>query len=424
MRFAKFAVVLGGLLWLVTGLTTATAEPSLPLCQSFDEYRKLLVSPDFGNDRTLFSTAIFNLNKPEITRWALLRSVDAGLTWTELSLKLSSRGVPFAYTSQNYLTDHTLYVLGYGSATGAQVVWRSTDVGDTWAIHVRNLPPGDAFLQLTPLDADTLFAWRGGGGGLSTPEDGLFRTTDAGVTWTQLYSGWVYYAAVSPQFANDRTLLISPGDYKASYGVKKSTDEGQTWTPHNEGLVYHNPGKQITWIQFAPGFEANQTVFLNLGGVLFKSTDAGDTWQDITWGVGLPFEVREQVISPRYDADQTLWIWVWGSSKDGTYISRDGGVSWVLLPAPKTLAVQGAAEYYGPSGRFGVMLIARHISLSDPHPRLYKSYDYGQTWQCLEDPTPPVHPAPVEIPEPATWVLLGSAMAALAGYARRRKPRR
>lgn len=429
MRFVpKMAAVIGCLLLLAgSSRPAAKAELELPPCQPFDQSGRLLVSPAFRDDHTLFVIRYIS------ERNRLLRSFDAGLSWAELPLQLSSRGAPFVYTSLNYLTDRTLYVLGVDPATDALVIWHSTDAGDTWTIQIRNLPPGHAHLEIEPLTTDIVYAWRGGGGGLSTPEDGFFRTIDAGVVWTQLYAGWVYRAAISPDFANDQTILISPGDYKASFGIKKSTDDGLTWAPRNQGLAYYNPGKQITWIQFAPGFATNRTVFLNLGGVLFKSTDAGDTWQDITWRANLPFYIWEQVVSPRYTFDQTLWIWVWQSgaasclAQDtcrpaGSYISRDGGVTWEPLPTPEKLAVQGAGEYCAPDGGCGVLLVGRYYA-PDGHTRLYKSYDYGQTWQCLEDPTPPVPPVPVEILEPATWMLLGSGVAALAGYARRRRPR-
>ncbi len=426
MRCSLRIVATIGYLMLLTGsgLPAVRAETALPLCQPFDQSGDLVISSAFRDDHALLIIRFIAEHR------RLLRSWDAGLTWVELP-PYEPRWI---YPSLNYSTDHTLYVLGIDPASGADVYWRSTDAGDTWAIQIRNLPPGYAHLEIAPLTSDIVYAWRGGGGGLSTPEDGFFRSADAGATWTQLYAGWVHSAAISPAFASDQTILISPGDYKVSFGIWKSADGGQTWTPHNEGLAGHNPGAGIGWIEFAPGFVSNRTVFLNFGGVLFKSTDAGDTWQDITWRANLPFYIWEQVVSPRYVFDQTLWIWVWQSgaasclAQDtcrpaGSYISRDGGATWEPLPTPEKLAVQGAGEYCGPNGDCGVLLFGRY-SAPDGHTRLYKSYDYGATWQCLEDPTPPGQPPPVEIPEPATGLLLAAGLAALAGFARQRQQRR
>ena len=121
--------------------------------------------------------------------------------------------------------------------------------------------------------------------------NGLFMTTDGGESWNHLRSGrlnsdsFVESVAVSPDFANDRTLLVSvrgDGHYRSVDGGQNIVRTGekliddQIFLSHFVGMVPKFPS-----IVFSPSYAIDRTIYGYSGRVLFRSLDVGNTWERI-----------------------------------------------------------------------------------------------------------------------------------------------
>jgi photosystem II stability/assembly factor-like uncharacterized protein len=69
-------------------------------------------------------------------------------------------------------------------------------------------------------------------------QDGIYRSTDGGSTWTLVLGGFFRDLAIDPQ--NSDIVYTGPQDSSYRYGVHKSTDGGDTWTPYDEGMTCTN----------------------------------------------------------------------------------------------------------------------------------------------------------------------------------------
>ncbi|MBE7384216.1 MAG: hypothetical protein F6J95_022695 [Leptolyngbya sp. SIO1E4] len=244
--------------------------------------RFIVVSPDFANDQTVYI----------VTRYGGLvsQSTDGGKTFSavgSIDEKLNSFVI-----SPNYGNDETLYA---SSATG---IYKTADAGKTWTL----MTAGDALeselwlaISMSPdYETDkTIFAGT---------DHGIFKTQDDGETWEALKSSTlgeesvVEIIALSPNYTADKTLIIGI----QGKGIFRSTDAGVTFQQVGNDLQEKNvpllPFDTVptssTSIQFSPSYKDDQTVFAfgSATAEVFKSIDGGSTWQII--------EIEEQPNRP------------------------------------------------------------------------------------------------------------------------------
>jgi photosystem II stability/assembly factor-like uncharacterized protein len=238
----------------------------------------LAVSQSYSSDRTVFAAT---------RQGEVFRSEDAGEpgTWTRVG-SFAER-VRSLVLSPDYASDGMLYA---GTAAG---VYTSTDRGSTWDAagprmetppQAREIDPG-ALVAISPTyGADgTVFAGT---------DSGLFVTRDAGRSWSEITAApltatsRVEAIAVSPDYPNDQTVLVSTRDA----GLLRSTDGGASFREvgtqlfESNHLVADFSNPTSAPIQFSPTFATDRTIFAYAQTDVVRSTDGGDSWEVL----GLP----------------------------------------------------------------------------------------------------------------------------------------
>ena len=178
-----------------------------------------------------------------------------------------------------------------GNVSHGDGVWRSTDAGRTW-VHV-GLPDSRHIsrIRIHPRDPDVV--WAAVMGHLFGPseERGVYRSTDGGGSWQRVLFAGPDAGAVdlvldptNPRILYASTWRIRRTPYSLESGGEgsglwKSTDGGDTWTEltGNEGLPDGPLG--IIGVSVSAGDPDNLYAMVEAEeGGLFRSRDAGETW--------------------------------------------------------------------------------------------------------------------------------------------------
>jgi photosystem II stability/assembly factor-like uncharacterized protein len=236
---------------------------------------------------------------------------DAGQTWENISDKYYGGSIGAVTVAES---DPNVIYVGEGEqtlrnnvASGAGL-WKSTDAGATWKHIGLNDTRHIARIRVHPKNADVVYV--AAMGNLWKPNEmrGVFRSTDGGQTWKKIL------------YIND-----------------KAGAADLTFDPNNPRILYAS-----TWNMSRNGYR------MDSGGPdskLWKSTDGGDTWENLSDKPGMPSGTNGIIgvtVSPVNSS--RVWAIIENKEAGGVYRSEDGGKTWNRLNQDRALLQR--AWYY------------------------------------------------------------------------------
>jgi len=317
-------------------------------------------------------------------------SLFSALEWRSIGPHRGGRVVAVAgVPSQPYV-----YYMG---ATGGGV-WKTVDGGMTW------LPVADDYLgsgsiggiAVAPSDPNVVYVGTGETciRGNTSPGDGMYKSTDAGKTWMHSGlrdAGQIAEVRVHPTdahivFAAVLGHAFGPNETR---GIYRSTDGGASWErvlyrdensggidvvldPNNPRIIYAAlwQARRMPWGLVSGG----------PGSGLFKSTDGGDNWTELSRNDGLP-EGTLGRIGIAVSAANSDRVWAIVEAEDGgVFRTDDAGETWRRVNDDRSLRQR--AWYY------------THI-YADPQDEntvyvlnvgFHKSTDGGRTYERISTP--------------------------------------
>jgi photosystem II stability/assembly factor-like uncharacterized protein len=239
-------------------------------------------------------------------------------------------------------------------------VWKSDDYGRTWTpIFDHESTQSIGAIAVAASNPNIIYV--ASGEGLHRPDlsigNGIYKSTDAGKTWTHLglRDGFQIPAlAIDPRDPNRvfAAVLGHPYGPNEERGLFRSTDGGQSWQKviskdENTGAsaVEIDPSNPDTI--YASMWEAREgpwedgNLFNGTGGGLFKSTDGGSTWHALTNGLPKDLSQINVAIAPT-DSRRLYATIAMASGGLAVYRSDDAGENW-----------SKATDDPRPSGRIG-----------------------------------------------------------------------
>lgn len=254
--------------------------------------------------------------------------------------------------------------LTYYMGTTGGGLWKTEDAGQRW----NNI--SDGFFEMGSVGAVAVSTYNTNivyvGMGEHAPRavmtsygDGVYKSTDAGKTWKHMglkntqHISRVIIHPTNPDivYVAAQGQLYGPNKER---GVYKSTDGGKTWKNTlfvNEltGAVELSMDSNYPEIMYAAMWEhqrkPNMVVSGGEGSGLYKSTDAGETWTEMT--DGLPEEKGKMAISVSPANSNKVYALIESDSnqdKGGLFVSNDAGKTWSMASGDNRLVQR--AWYY------------------------------------------------------------------------------
>lgn len=306
IAFPSTVVVYSGTVWgPQISLNSGVTWEFLPMLDTPVVVRTLEVSPDFATDHIMaigvdqhLSGNPFYLMYDEqvISAEGVFLSWNGGATWYPTHLNGTSiHSVTF---SPDYTEDGTMFAASL--YTG---LYKSTDGGIYWD-QLQETGPMESNLSRVVLAPNyavnqTVFVCRPSG---LISLRGLYKSTDGGSSWWRIDGSedvTLLDFVLSPNYHNDGTIFIGT----LEKGVLKTTDGARNLAPTSLTDAY------VTALAISPDYEIDTTLFAGTYNGIYKSEDAGDSWQFTT------DKTRYEESRPNFfKTGEWSWLYVDGTS--------------------------------------------------------------------------------------------------------------
>ena len=275
------------------------------------------------------------------------KTENAGITWRPISDGFLHTGtvgaIAVAESNPNVIYVGTgeaclrAYTVSHGDG-----IYKSTDAGKTWT----NVGLGDTHqigkIRVDPSDPDLVYVAAVGHIYGPNEERGVFRSRNGGKTWEKILyvNNKTGAVDISMDAHNSRVLYVTtwqvlrmPWGIQSvgpGGGIYKSTDGGDSWKKLTSGLPKGEIGKIGVTVSPVESSRIYATIEAEDGGV-YRSDDAGQTWTRMNGDFSL--RGRQFYYGHIYADPQELDTVYTFSSKD-FFKSTDGGKTWGTLRAP------------------------------------------------------------------------------------------
>ena len=353
------------------------------------------------------------------------RSDDAGATWTRVNheQRVYGRGNDFACVRVDPKNKDILYVANTST-------YRSTDSGATFTA-IKGAPGGDDYhtIWINPLNPDII---------LLASDQGATITVNHGFTWSSWYNQPTaqFYHVITD---NQQPYWVYGGQQESgSVGIASRGNDGQItvreWhpvgaeeyayiapDPLNPNIVYASKaskwnrltgevedvtpkppeGVKYRYLRTMPMlFSYVDRHLLYLGAqMVLKTTDGAKTWEAISPDLSretydVPASVASYGADAKKQATRRGVVYsigpshftvntIWAGTDDGLiHLTRDGGKTWKNVTPPAMTPWSKVAQL--DAGHFDdntVYAAVNRLRLDDLKPHIYRTHDYGATWQ-------------------------------------------
>ena len=294
---------------------------------------------------------------------ALIYSTYLGGVQSDIGRSIAIDSANNVYVTGN--TDSGNFPLTVGAVRTRSPLYKSVDGAATWSNDNYGFTAtsccGNSFVNLLAIDPtapSTIYA----GSGV-----GVFKSTNGGRTWSAMNNGLtvarnVVGLAIDP--ATPSTVYIAVADFSSSSrGVYKSTNGGNLWIQRSNGLPSFDPSS-LAIDPVTPSVLYVSVGCCFSGSHIFKTTDGADNWSPLAGAP--PQQPTSLVIDP---LNHSIIYAVDSNSPGGIFKSGDAGATWQSLGTTVQSARSIAVSPHTPG-----------LLYANTDQTLFKSVDGGSSW--------------------------------------------